>query len=343
MRFPLGFTLAQAGHRAKMAKAGQSRYPTVLMLEPLYTCNLSCIGCSVERHTGKLQDRMPLETCFKAVDDCGAPIINICGGEPTLYPELGPLIDGLIARNRYVILCSNALALDKKVFGKIPPTDRLLLMIHLDGMRETHDFVCNRRGVFDNAVEMIKRGRELGYSIYLNTTVYKQTRVEEVESLCRLVDTLKANGILIAPAYDFESVEREVFVSREQIHEKFRAIRSFSSRYKITVTPRFLEFAAGLRQLPCAPWSTVNFTPAGWKAPCYLIEDEGRFEHWEEFWKKTDWAYWESCRDRRCRNCMMHSGFEHSAVEDAMKTLKGQLQLAAWSLGFAPGGAHKNA
>ena len=291
MRFPIGFTLAQAWHRAKMARAGHRRYPTVLMLEPLYTCNLACIGCSVERHTGKLHDRMSLADCLKGVDECGAPIINICGGEPTLYPELKPLVDALISRNRHIILCSNGLLLDKKVYGLIPPNDRLLLMIHLDGMRETHDFVCNRRGVFDKAIATIKRGRDLGYSIYLNTTVYKETRVEEVEALCRLVDTLKANGILIAPAYDYESVERDVFVTRKQIHEKFRAIRSFSNRYRITVTPKFLEFAAGLQDLSCAPWSTVNYTPKGWKAPCYLIEGEGYFAHWEELWKKTDWAY----------------------------------------------------
>lgn len=332
MRFPLGFTMAQAKHRSKMEKKGNKRYPTVLMLEPLYTCNLACIGCSVERYTGKLKDRMSLETCFKAVEDSGAPIINICGGEPTLYPELKELIAGLIARDKYIIMCTNALRLQDKVYGIIPPSDHLFLMVHLDGMKDTHDYVCNRQGVFDHAIEMIKKGKELGHYVYLNTTVYKETKVEEVEELCKLVEDLKANGILISPGYEYESIERDIFLTKDQIHEKFKAIRDFSSKYKINATPKFLEFAAGLRELPCSPWSTVNYTPKGWKTPCYLIEGEGYHQDWDTFWNKTDWAYWESRQDRRCQNCKMHSGFEHSAVEESMKTMRGKLQLAVWSL-----------
>lgn len=332
MRYPIGFTMAQARHRNKMERSGQTRYPTVLMLEPLYTCNLACLGCSVERHTGKLKDRMSLETCFQAVEDCGAPIINICGGEPTLYPELKELIAGLIERNRYIIMCTNALKLDTKVFDVIPPSDHLFLMIHLDGMRKTHDYVCNREGVFDKAIEMIKQARERGYHVYINTTVFKETSVEEVEDLCKLVDELKARGILISPGYEYESVERDIFLTKDQIHEKFRQIRAFSPQYKVSATPVFLEFAAGMRELPCAPWSTVNYTPKGWKAPCYLVEGEGYYEYWADFWLKTDWAYWESRKDPRCQNCKMHSGFEHSAVTEAMKSIPGTLRLAAWSM-----------
>jgi hopanoid biosynthesis associated radical SAM protein HpnH len=333
MRYPLGFTLAQAGHRRKMNKAKRTRYPSVLMLEPLYTCNLACIGCSVERYSGKLADRMSLEQCFKAVDDCGAPIVNVCGGEPTLYPELKGLIEGLIERDKHILMCTNALRLEDKVFGVIPPTTRLFLMVHLDGLRETHDYVCNRKGVFDKAIAMIKKGKDLGYTIFLNTTVYRETKVEEVEGLCKMIDDLRADGILISPGYEYESVERDIFLTGEQIHEKFKAIREFSHRYKINATPMFLEFAAGLRELKCSPWSTVNYTPKGWKAPCYLIEGEGHHQHWDSFWNDTDWEYWESRQDSRCQNCKMHSGFEHSAVEEAMKSVKGTLQLAAWSLG----------
>jgi hopanoid biosynthesis associated radical SAM protein HpnH len=333
MRYPLGFTMAQARHRSRMERSGKTRYPTVLMLEPLYTCNLACIGCSTERYTGKLSDRLPLETCFKAVDDCGAPIVNICGGEPTLYPELKDLVAGMIARKKYMIMCTNALRLEDKVYGVIPPTDHLFLMVHLDGMRETHDHVTNRKGVFDKAVAMVRKGKELGYHVFLNTTVFKQTNVEEIEDLCKLVDELKANGILVAPGYEYESVERDIFLTKAQIHEKFRAIRAFSRKYKVCATPTFLEFAAGLRELPCSPWSTVNYTPKGWKAPCYLIEGEGYHQDWTEFWTQTDWAYWESRQDPRCQNCKMHSGFEHSAVNESMKTLSGTLRLAAWSLG----------
>ncbi len=331
MRFPIGFMVTQAKHRSKMERAGHKRFPTVLMLEPLYTCNLACIGCAVERHTGKLKDRMSLETAFKAVDECNAPIVNICGGEPTLYPELKELIEGLIARGKYIILCTNALKLDTKVFDVIAPSSHLFLMIHLDGMRETHDYVCNREGVFDKAIEMVKQAKERGYLTYLNTTVFKETKVKEVEELCQMVDKLKANGILISPGYEYASVEQDIFLNKDQIHDKFRQIRQFSSKYKINATPMFLEFAAGLRELPCAPWSTVNYTPYGWKAPCYLI-GEGHIPDWQTFWDKTDWAYWESRQDSKCQNCKMHSGFEHSAVSEAMKSVKGTIQLAAWSL-----------
>jgi hopanoid biosynthesis associated radical SAM protein HpnH len=331
MRFPLGFSMAQAVYRMRMKKAGHRRYPTVLMLEPLYTCNLACIGCSVERHTGRLQDRMTVETCLKAAADCGAPIVNICGGEPTLYPELSKLIAELTVLDRYIILCTNALKLDEIIYGVIPPSRRFLLMIHLDGTRETHDFVCKKAGVFDNAVDMVRKGKELGYHIYLNTTVYKNTQVEEVETLCRMVDKLGANGILIAPGYEFDSVESDHFAGKNRIHEKFRAIRAFSEKYKITSTPVFLEFAAGLRELPCSPWSTVNFTPNGWKSPCYLVEGGEYFESWENFWSKTNWPYWEDHQDRRCQSCLMHSGFEHSAVVEATNTFKGKLRLGMWS------------
>jgi len=324
--------MAQAKHRSKMVKQGQKRYPTVVMLEPLYTCNLACSGCSVERHTGKLKDRMTLEQCFKAVDDCGAPIVNLCGGEPTLYPELPQLVEGLIGRGKYILCCTNALKLDTKVFDVIPPSDHFFLMIHLDGMRQTHDYVCNREGVFDKAVEMIKEAKRRGYFVFVNTTVFKETAVTEVEEMCQMVEKLKADGILVSPGYEYESVEQDVFLTKDQIHEKFGKIREFSHKYKINATPYFLEFAAGLRELPCAPWSTVNYTPKGWKAPCYLIDGEGHYEEWSEFWEKTNWEYWESRLDRRCQNCKMHSGFEHSAVEEAMKSMKGKLQLAAWSI-----------
>lgn len=331
MRFPIGFTMAQMRHRNRMARQGIRRYPTVLMLEPLYTCNLACIGCAVERHTGKLSDRISVERCLQAVDQCGAPIVNLCGGEPTLYPELPQLVQALIERDKHIICCTNALKVDTKVFGVIPPHPQFFLMVHLDGMRETHDYVCNRKGVFDTAVAAATEAVRRGYVTMLNTTVFKETPVEEVEELCQLGERIGAHGILVSPGYEYESVEKDIFLTLDQIHDKFRAIRGFAGRYKINATPTFLEFAAGIRDLPCAPWSTVNYTPLGWKAPCYLI-GETHFESWDEFWNDTNWEYWESRIDRKCQNCKMHSGFEHSAVEEAMRSWKGKLQLAAWSM-----------
>src|SRR5512134_2818754 len=186
MRFPLHIATDMLRHQAKQAWRGNSRYPFVLMLDPLYTCNLACLGCAVERHTGKLKDRLPLETCLEAVEVCGAPSVSICGGEPTVYPELPQLIEGIVARRRHIYLCTNALLLDEKVFGVVPPNKRLTINVHLDGMRQTHDRVCDRAGVFDKAIAMIREAKRLGYHVMTNTTVFKDTDVNEVKALCEL-------------------------------------------------------------------------------------------------------------------------------------------------------------
>ncbi len=331
MRFPLGFTLAQFNHRRRMLRQGQRRFPTVLMLEPLYTCNLQCLGCAGERHTGKLADRLTIEQCLQASDDCGAPIVNICGGEPTLYPELPELVAALIARRRYVLLCTNAIRLQDRILGVIGPDPHLFLMIHLDGMRQTHDMICRREGVFDTAIEGIREAKARGYTVMVNTTVYRETDIGEVEELCRLAASLRTDGVLISPGYEFDTAEAGLFLNDDERNAKFLRIREFAPRYKVNVTPVFLDFAAGLIELPCSPWSTVNFSPNGWRGPCYLI---GATQHqrWQDFWEQTDWDYWESRSDARCRHCRMHSGFEHSAVEHAMATPTGRIRLGIWTI-----------
>jgi hopanoid biosynthesis associated radical SAM protein HpnH len=319
------------GYQIRQALRGQTRYPFVLMLEPLYTCNLACIGCSTERHTGKLADRLPLETCLRAVDDCGAPTVSICGGEPTLYPELAGLVAAIIARKRHIYLCTNGLVLDSKVFGRVPPHKRLTLNVHLDGMRRTHDEVCAREGVFDTAIAMIREAKRLGYHVTTNTTVFKETSIEEIEELCELVTRLGVDGLLISPGYHYESVRENIFLTRQEIQGKFRRILALSKRYRLQSTPMYLEFAAGEREYDCSPWSTVTFTPKGWKRPCYLIGEE-YVADWNEFWTTTDWAYWESRRDARCQNCAMHSGFEASAVRGLRKSPRDLVRMAAWNL-----------
>jgi hopanoid biosynthesis associated radical SAM protein HpnH len=330
MRFPLHITTDMVGYQIKQALRGQTRYPFVLMLEPLYTCNLACIGCSVERHTGKLADRLPLETCLRAVDDCGAPTVSICGGEPTLYPELKDLVEGIISRKRHIYLCTNGLVLDSKVFGRIAPHKRLTINVHLDGMRETHDKVCARTGVFDTAIDMLREAKRLGYHVTTNTTVFKETSVEEIEELCKLVTSLGVDGLLISPGYHYESVKENIFPTRQEIQSKFARVLELSQHYRLQSTPMYLEFAAGQREYDCSPWSTVTFTPKGWKKPCYLI-GESYIQDWSEFWNTTDWAYWESRKDDRCQNCAMHSGFEASAVRGLRKSPKDLVRMAAWN------------
>lgn len=331
MRLPLHIATDQIKHGLKQARKGEKRYPLVLMLEPLYTCNLACLGCSTERHTGKLKDRMPVQDCLDAVDVSGAPTVSICGGEPTIYPELKELVDGIIERKRHIYLCTNALLLDTKLFGKIAPHKRLTINVHLDGMRETHDHVTAREGVFDKAVEMLRESKRLGYHTTINMTVFKETSVEEIEEVCAFVSDLGIDGILISPGYQYESVQHDMFLARQDIQTKFERILEISKRYRITSTPMFLEFAAGMREYNCSPWSTVTRTPLGWKGPCYLI-GKRFYETFEEFWSDVDWEYWESRKDPLCQNCAMHSGFEASVVRDLGKSPKDLARITAWHL-----------
>jgi hopanoid biosynthesis associated radical SAM protein HpnH len=308
----------------------EKRYPLVLMLEPLYACNLACIGCSTERHTGKLSERLPLETCLKAVDDCGAPSVSICGGEPTLYPELPELVEAIIERRRHIYLCTNGLVLDTKVFGRIAPHKRLTINVHLDGLRETHDKVCDREGVFDKAIEMIREAKARGYHVMTNTTIFKDTEITEIEALCGLLQGLGVDGMLLSPGYHYESVAADIFLTRREIQAKFERVLELAKRFRVSSTPMYLEFVAGKRDYDCSPWSTVTFTPRGWKGPCYLI-GESHTPDWNEFWTKTNWTYWESREDARCQNCAMHSGFEASAVRGLAKSPRDALRMAAWN------------
>jgi len=332
MRFPLHITTDNIKHQITQAIKGNRRYPFVLMLEPLYTCNLACLGCATERHTGKLKDRLPVSDCLRAVDQSGAPAVSLCGGEPTLYPELPDLVEEIIARHRHIYLCTNGLTLEKSVFDRILPHKRLTLNIHLDGLRETHDYVVDRTGVFDHAIDMIIAAKRRGYHVITNTTVYKESSVEEVEDLCAYLfsDAIKVDGMLITPGYHYESVPHDIFLTEKDIEEKFRQIRTFSAKYRIISTPMFLEFAAGLRDYPCSPWSTVTYTPRGWKGPCYLI-GEHFYDTWDEFWEGTDWTYWASRKDDRCRNCKMHSGFEASVLRNLPEHPGDIFRLAAWN------------
>jgi hopanoid biosynthesis associated radical SAM protein HpnH len=331
MRYPLHVAVDTLRVQVTNAVAGRRRYPFVLMLEPLYACNLACLGCAVERHTGKLKDRLSPEGCFRAAEAARAPVVSICGGEPTLYPELEELVLGLIERRKHLYLCTNGLLLDRTVYGRIHPNRRLTINVHLDGMKATHDYVCDREGVFDQAVAMIKEGVRLGHHVMANTTIFKDTEVDEVEDLCRLLAGLGVEGILIAPGYQYESVERDIFLARSEMHQKFRRVLEMSKRYRIASSPMFLEFAAGLRDYPCSPWSTVTYTPRGWKGPCYLI-GEAYSASFDDFWNGTDWTYWESRQDARCRNCAMHSGFEASVVRELPQHPGDMLRMVAWNL-----------
>ncbi len=328
MRFPLHITTDMVKWQFKNKLQGRDRYPVVLMLEPLYTCNLACIGCTPERHMGDLKDRLTLQECLKSVDDAGAPVVSICGGEPTIYPELAELVQEIIDRKRHIYLCTNGLLLER-FYQKSKPHKRLSINVHLDGLRETHDFVCARPGVFDKAIEMIKEGKQRGYAVCTNTTVYRETSMNEVEEMMELLTGLGVDGMMISPGYHYEKLTENHFMYRQEIHRKFERVLELSKWYKISLTPLFLEFAAGKRDYPCTPWGNVTRTPFGWKGPCYLIGDT-YFKTWDEFWNGVDWNYWEKREDERCQNCFMHSGFEASVVRKLPESPRDMLRMAKW-------------
>jgi hopanoid biosynthesis associated radical SAM protein HpnH len=235
MRFPLHITTDMIRLQVRNALRGNKRFPFVMMLEPLWTCNLACLGCSVERHTGELKDRLPVDVCLKALDDCGAAAVSLCGGEPTVYPELKELIHGIIARKKHIYLCTNALLLDKRVFGKIEPHKRLTINVHLDGMQATHDYVVDREGVFDKAIAMMREAKRLGYHVITNTTVYKETDIAEVEELCEfLTRDVDVDGMLISPGYQYESVEESIFLRTSSVSSSVCS----SSRIATSSPPR---------------------------------------------------------------------------------------------------------
>jgi hopanoid biosynthesis associated radical SAM protein HpnH len=330
MRFPLHIVTDMVRWQARNWWRGQTRYPYVLMLEPLHTCNLACLGCSPERYSGDLKDRLPLDECLRAVDEAGAPVVSICGGEPTIYPELPELVEAIIARRRHIYLCTNGILLER-FFKRATPHKRLSINVHLDGLRATHDFVVRRAGVFDTAIEMIREGKRRGYAMCTNTTIYRETDMDEIEAMCAMLMDLGIDGILLAPGYHYEKVGGDHFMYRDEIHQKFQRVLALAERYPISSTPLFLQFAAGERDYPCTPWGNPTRTPKGWKGPCYLIEDQ-HYGSWNDFWTGVDWTYWESRQDPRCQNCLMHSGFEPSVVRKLGDRPADMLTMARWML-----------
>lgn len=334
MRFPLHILTDMMRWQARNWWRGNSRYPLVLMLEPLHTCNLACLGCSPERYSGDLKDRLPLADCLQAVDESGAPVVSICGGEPTIYPELPELIDGIIARRRHIYLCTNGILLER-FYKRGRPHKRLAINVHLDGLRQTHDHVVDRAGVFDTAIAMIREGKRRGYAVCTNTTVYRHTDMDEIEQLCALLGELGVDGILLAPGYHYAKLGDEQFLQGTEIDEKFRRVMALAQRYPISSTPFFLQFAAGQRDYPCTPWGNPTRTPRGWKGPCYLIEDQ-YYPTWKDFWGGVDWQYWESRQDPRCRDCRMHSGFEPSVMRELGKSPRDVVTMAKWVFSRPP-------
>ncbi|HBZ72556.1 MAG TPA: adenosyl-hopene transferase HpnH [Deltaproteobacteria bacterium] len=329
MRFPLRLQYDLFRYIAKQKRAGRQHYPLVLMLEPLHACNLACAGCGrIVEYEDTYYDKLTLQECLDSVDECGAPVVSVCGGEPLIYKPTPDLLRGCFERGKHVQLCTNAILLDK-FMEKVPPHTNLTIQVHLDGMRETHDRLVCQEGVFDTVVPQMKRAVERGYRVSTNTTIYKDTSLEELEELFTMLDGMGVHGFLITPGYAYQVLDNDIYLAKQEVHEKFREIREIAKRHKVLSTPLYLDFLTGDRDLDCTPWANVTRNPRGWKGPCYLITDT-HYKTYRELVESTDWAFFSQRRDKRCENCKLHSGFEASAAETVTRSPKEALRFANW-------------
>jgi hopanoid biosynthesis associated radical SAM protein HpnH len=318
------------------------KFPLVMMLEPLHACNLTCTGCGrIREYKSTITQKLTLEQCLAAVDECGAPIVSICGGEPTIYPELGPLLQELRARSKHVYLCTHGMFIRKRLH-EWRPSSTFFINVHLDGLEETHDLMVERKGVFREAIEGIKVAKQAGFLVCTNTTIYKQTDLSEIADLYGFLETLGVDGYMITPAYSYAAVQsKEIFMSRAEIRSKFRDATDLLGRYNLLTSPIYLEFLRGDRELMCTAWGNPTFNPRGWKGPCYLMTD-AHHPTFKEFMENTPWEKYGRGRDPRCEDCMVHVGYEPSAVLGANRTLGDSWKLLTWQLtGRTPGAPRK--
>lgn len=324
--------MAIARYISQKKKAGEARFPLVLMLEPLFACNFTCSGCGrIHEYADRMKDVLSLEECLKAVDDCGAPVVSICGGEPLLYPHIRELVKEVLDRRRVVYLCTNGWALKTKIH-MFHPHPMFNFNIHIDGTREVHDAIVEREGAYDKAVEGVRLVKKYGFTVCTNSTIYKQTSAESVKKLMGELKQAGVDGMLFSPGFDYSDVpDQHVFLNKDEITEKFRTLRSALAGRKVWSTPLFLDFLAGKRDYPCTPWGNVTYNVAGWKAPCYLITDK-HLGSWNEFIGNVDWDSYGPAKDQRCNNCMCHCGFEPTVALTAQSSWKDALRMAWWMI-----------
>ncbi len=310
----------------------KKRFPIVMMLEPLHACNLTCTGCGrIREYESTISERVPLEECLAAVDECGAPMVSICGGEPMMYPQIGQLVAGILDRDRYIYLCTNGMFIRKRL-NEFKPDKRFYFNVHLDGLEKTHDLCVEREGVFKEAIEGIKAAKAAGFMIATNTTVYMETDMKEIEELFEFLKTLDVDVHQLSPAYGYSAVnEREIFMTRDDIHAKFRDVDRLAKKFPIAHTPSYMDFLQGKKELPCTAWGTPTYNTKGWKGPCYVITD-AHYKTFEDFMTQTQWQNYGPGGDPRCEHCMMHSGFEPSAALGINQSLGDNLKTLGWIL-----------
>lgn len=322
MSVPLIQKIRVGAYLIKQRLKGNKRYPLVLMLEPLFRCNLACAGCGkIDYPDEILNKRLSVKECLDAVDECGAPVVAIPGGEPLLHKEIGEIVSGIVARKKFVSLCTNALLLEKKLH-LFTPSPYLTFTVHLDGDREHHDKAVCQPGTYDRAVAAIRVAKEKGFRVNINATLFEGTDAERMAKFFdACMEDLKIDGITISPGYAYERApDQQHFLNRTRTKELFRDIfrKDTAKRWVFNQSALFLDFLAGNQTYQCTPWSMPTRNVFGWQRPCYLL-GEGFAPTYTELMATTDWDSYGTGKYEKCADCMVHCGYEGTAVEDTFR------------------------
>jgi len=309
----------------KQKLSGRKRYPLVLMLEPLFRCNLACAGCGKIQYPAHiLKKHLTPEECFRAVEECGAPMVSIPGGEPLMHPQIAEIVEGLVARRKYIYLCTNALLLKEKI-DLFRPSKYLTFSVHMDGQREHHDFSVCREGGYDIAVEGIKEALRRGFRVTTNTTLFDGADPASVRDFFDEMMALGVEGMMLSPGYSYDKApDQSHFLGKARTRRLFRAILSNrKAEWRFNLSPLFLEFLMGKRDYACTPWGMPTYNLFGWQKPCYLLQD-GYADTFAELMAATEWnQYGTESGNPKCANCMVHSGYEASAVNATFSSWRG--------------------
>ena len=327
MGVPISQMWTVASYVVRQKVKGRKHYPLVLMLEPLLRCNLACAGCGKIQYPGHvLKRQLTPEECFKAVEECGVPVVSIPGGEPLMHPQIVEIVNGLVARKKYVYLCTNALLLREKL-DQFAPSKYLSFSVHMDGLREEHDFAVCREGTYDKATEGIREALKRGFRVTTNTTLFDGADAKRVREFFSEMMKLGVEGMMLSPGYTYDKApDQEHFLTKKKTRELFRYILSNRREgWRFNMSPLFLEYLMGRREYDCTPWGMPAYNIFGWQKPCYLLQD-GYADSYEELVRETEWKNY-GCQsgNPKCANCMVHSGYEASAVNDTFGSLSGFL------------------
>ena len=323
MGLPLKQQLAVGSYIIRQKLSGNKKYPLVLMLEPLFQCNLACAGCGKIAYPDDiLRKRMSVEDALNAVDECGAPMVSIPGGEPLIHKEMPELVKGLIERRKYIYLCTNALLLEARL-DDYEPSPYLTFSVHLDGNKERHDESVCREGVFDKVIKAIKKAKSRGFRVTVNCTLFNGEEPEEVADFFDMATDLGVDGITVSPGYSYDLAPRDdVFLGRVDSKQLFRSIFAHGRetgrrKWEFNHSSMYLDFLAGNQAYQCTPWSTPTYNVFGWQKPCYLLVEEGYTKTYAELLSETDGDAYGYGRNSKCNNCMAHCGYEGTAVNTA--------------------------